>query len=99
MQTPSVGDDAVGSQQQPVEPPPTDHQQVSDVLGKAFGHTQRPANLSYSAPTVDGDGEVERHFEAAPGDGATYTGVSRNAPCPCGSGRKFKRCHGAPTAH
>ena len=21
--------------------------------------------------------------------------VSRNAPCPCGSGRKFKHCHGA----
>lgn len=22
--------------------------------------------------------------------------VSRNAPCPCGSGRKFKQCHGSP---
>ena len=22
--------------------------------------------------------------------------VSRNAPCPCGSGRRFKECHGAP---
>ena len=22
-------------------------------------------------------------------------GTSRNAPCPCGSGRKYKRCHGA----
>jgi preprotein translocase subunit SecA len=21
--------------------------------------------------------------------------VSRNAPCPCGSGRKFKHCHGS----
>jgi preprotein translocase subunit SecA len=21
--------------------------------------------------------------------------VSRNAPCPCGSGHKYKRCHGA----
>jgi preprotein translocase subunit SecA len=21
--------------------------------------------------------------------------VSRNSPCPCGSGKKFKRCHGA----
>ncbi|WP_432653706.1 SEC-C metal-binding domain-containing protein [Sphingosinicella terrae] len=21
--------------------------------------------------------------------------ASRNAPCPCGSGRKFKHCHGA----
>ncbi len=24
--------------------------------------------------------------------------VSRNAPCPCGSGRRFKACHGAPAA-
>ncbi|WP_068076415.1 preprotein translocase subunit SecA [Novosphingobium lentum] len=23
------------------------------------------------------------------------TGVSRNAPCPCGSGQKYKHCHGA----
>jgi preprotein translocase subunit SecA len=23
-----------------------------------------------------------------------YPGVSRNAPCPCGSGQKFKHCHG-----
>jgi preprotein translocase subunit SecA len=21
--------------------------------------------------------------------------VGRNAPCPCGSGKKYKRCHGA----
>ena len=26
------------------------------------------------------------------------SGPSRNAPCPCGSGKKYKRCHGAPTA-
>jgi hypothetical protein len=25
---------------------------------------------------------------------ATDSGVGRNAPCPCGSGTKFKRCHG-----
>lgn len=25
----------------------------------------------------------------------TTNEVSRNAPCPCGSGKKFKRCHGA----
>ena len=28
--------------------------------------------------------------------GVRKTGeVSRNAPCPCGSGKKYKRCHGA----
>src|SRR5438477_932163 len=25
------------------------------------------------------------------------TKVGRNEPCPCGSGKKFKKCHGAPT--
>jgi preprotein translocase subunit SecA len=33
----------------------------------------------------------------APGQ-AVGSGPSRNAPCPCGSGKKYKRCHGAPTA-
>ena len=35
-------------------------------------------------------------YTAADESGAKTTGeVSRNAPCPCGSGRKYKRCHGA----
>ncbi|TDB73735.1 preprotein translocase subunit SecA [Micromonospora sp. KC721] len=32
---------------------------------------------------------------ANPGE-AEGGGPSRNAPCPCGSGRKYKRCHGSP---
>ncbi len=28
-------------------------------------------------------------------DPKLLVGVSRNAPCPCGSGKKFKHCHGA----
>ena len=36
-------------------------------------------------------------YTAADEDGSTVKtgGVSKNAPCPCGSGRKYKRCHGA----
>ncbi|MEQ9634883.1 MAG: preprotein translocase subunit SecA [Devosia marina] len=30
-----------------------------------------------------------------PVDPKLLVGVSRNAPCPCGSGKKFKHCHGA----
>ncbi|NQW06824.1 MAG: preprotein translocase subunit SecA [SAR202 cluster bacterium] len=39
----------------------------------------------------------ELRYSAADEDGAVLAtgGTSRNAPCPCGSGRKFKRCHGA----
>jgi preprotein translocase subunit SecA len=29
-----------------------------------------------------------------PKDPSTWGKVSRNAPCPCGSGRKYKHCHG-----
>jgi preprotein translocase subunit SecA len=33
--------------------------------------------------------------EVDPKDPGTWGKVSRNAPCPCGSGKKFKHCHGA----
>jgi preprotein translocase subunit SecA len=36
-----------------------------------------------------------RDVEVNPNDPATWGKVQRNAPCPCGSGRKFKHCHGA----
>jgi preprotein translocase subunit SecA len=59
---------------------------------------QRPAALQYSAPTVDGDVRpvsVARPSRGEPfEDGRTFPGTSRNAPCPCGSGEKYKRCHG-----
>ncbi|MEM9988419.1 MAG: SEC-C metal-binding domain-containing protein, partial [Pseudomonadota bacterium] len=31
-----------------------------------------------------------------PNDPSTWHKVSRNAPCPCGSGKKYKHCHGDP---
>jgi preprotein translocase subunit SecA len=78
-------------------PEADDRAKVAGVLGKAFAQPNRPSNLQYSAPTVDGEGGVERSASQAAGtSGGTYDNVSRNAPCPCGSGRKFKRCHGAP---
>jgi preprotein translocase subunit SecA len=32
--------------------------------------------------------------EAAPAEASGFEGVGRNDPCPCGSGKKFKKCHG-----
>ncbi len=32
--------------------------------------------------------------ELDPGDPASWGKVPRNAPCPCGSGKKYKHCHG-----
>ena len=41
--------------------------------------------------------QSELRYSAADEDAAAVAtgGTSRNAPCPCGSGRKYKRCHGA----
>jgi preprotein translocase subunit SecA len=35
--------------------------------------------------------------EIDPNDPSTWGRVQRNAPCPCGSGQKYKQCHGALT--
>ena len=55
---------------------------------------QQPSRLSYSAPSVDGGAQIQRHTESAR-DGE-FGKVGRNAPCPCGSGKKYKLCHGDP---
>ena len=53
-----------------------------------------PRRLQYSAPSVDGGVHVQTSGETAARD--QFARVGRNDPCPCGSGRKFKRCHGDP---
>ena len=50
--------------------------------------------MAYSAPGEDGAAQNARPR----GRRTTYAGVGRNAPCPCGSGKKFKLCHGKPGA-
>ena len=53
--------------------------------------------MSYSAPGEDGTAQVSRTNGVAADD--KYAGVGRNAVCPCGSGKKFKMCHGRPGAN
>ncbi|OAM77845.1 preprotein translocase subunit SecA [Devosia elaeis] len=43
---------------------------------------------------AEGD-DVASRDGPPPVDPKLLQGVSRNAPCPCGSGKKFKHCHGA----
>ncbi|MGK5115252.1 SEC-C metal-binding domain-containing protein [Geodermatophilus sp. CPCC 205506] len=55
-------------------------------------------DLSYSAPSLDASAKESGPTKAA--KSATVTGTkepARNAPCPCGSGKKYKACHGAPS--
>jgi len=59
-------------------------------------------------PVFFPEGEEEEHVhgpgcdhdhageaDAAPAEQATSAKVGRNDPCPCGSGKKYKKCHGA----
>ncbi len=52
---------------------------------------ERIANVTYSAPTETG--EVETTTDPAT-VAAAVPRVGRNDPCPCGSGKKYKQCHG-----
>jgi preprotein translocase subunit SecA len=63
-------------------------------LARGLARPQRSGSLSYSAPAEDGSGRAEHSTGSA--SGADFANVGRNAPCPCGSGRKFKLCHGDP---
>jgi preprotein translocase subunit SecA len=60
------------------------------------GQTGSRASLSYSAPAEDGSVTTARKTASKAED--PYANVGRNAPCPCGSGKKFKMCHGRPGA-
>ncbi len=48
---------------------------------------QKPTQLVYTAPSESGETSSIV---------AREDGTPRSAPCPCGSGKKYKRCHGDP---
>jgi preprotein translocase subunit SecA len=50
----------------------------------------RPQRLVASGP-----GQPQESPDGSAGGRAVSGKVPRNAPCPCGSGRKYKKCHGA----
>ncbi len=53
---------------------------------------EQPKAQSLTTSSAKGDGTTHRQVKR---DGDK---IGRNAPCPCGSGKKYKRCHGAPGA-
>jgi preprotein translocase subunit SecA len=54
------------------------------------------ANVTYSAPTETGEVEttVDERTLSVQQKVAAGGRVGRNDPCPCGSGKKYKQCHG-----
>ncbi|MBX3658390.1 MAG: preprotein translocase subunit SecA [Ramlibacter sp.] len=75
--------------------------QSSEQIGQAADaledRAERIANVTYSAPTETGDVETRVDAATAREPGPFADGmprVGRNDPCPCGSGKKYKHCHG-----
>ena len=53
--------------------------------------------MTYSSPTETGEVETvvdAQTAKAAPAQAMPGVRVGRNDPCPCGSGKKYKQCHG-----
>ena len=67
--------------------PATGENEFDLAQGNAIG--AGPA-LGFAAAAVGADTASSRD----PNDPSTWGRVSRNEPCPCGSGKKFKHCHG-----
>jgi preprotein translocase subunit SecA len=74
--------------------------QSGEQLGQAAedmeARAENIANVTYTAPTETGEVQVLSGLDAqgqplAPG---LFDRVGRNDPCPCGSGKKYKACHG-----
>ena len=61
--------------------------------GGGGGRAPAPREAGEPAQATAGNGTVRRAaFDQR--NPETWNRVGRNAPCPCGSGRKYKRCHG-----
>ncbi len=64
------------------------------IRAKGLERSRRAQQLSYSAPGEDGEARVSAASTGTADD--EFASIGRNALCPCGSGKKYKRCHGAP---
>jgi len=66
-------------------------EQVQEAAHAIEEKAEHISHVTYSAPDETG----EQHVTTADGfDLNQFAGVGRNDPCPCGSGKKFKQCHG-----
>ncbi|MBY0335834.1 MAG: preprotein translocase subunit SecA [Acetobacteraceae bacterium] len=59
--------------------------------GSDMAMAEDSAPMSYGAAAA----APARTPEVDPNDPSTWDRTPRNAPCPCGSGKKYKHCHGA----
>ena len=65
------------------------------TAGEATAPITGPAPISHAEGKVPANKRPKNEELKTPwSDGRTFPGTSKNAQCPCGSGRKYKMCHG-----
>ena len=65
------------------------------AAGEATAPIAGPAPISHAEGKVPANKRPKNEELKTPwSDGRTFPGTSKNAQCPCGSGRKYKMCHG-----
>jgi preprotein translocase subunit SecA len=69
--------------------------ETRSIIARGLRGPERPAELEYTAPGEQG-GVEHTKVRTTSAERAAWGNVERNAPCPCGSGKKYKRCHGDP---
>jgi preprotein translocase subunit SecA len=66
-------------------------EQVSEAAQAIEERASQVSNVTYTHPNEDGSVSEEADVATAV---AQVPKVGRNEPCPCGSGKKYKHCHG-----
>ena len=67
-------------------------EQIEQAAHDIEERAEHISNVTYSAP--DESGEPQTVPADLAGMQQAFGPVGRNEPCPCGSGKKFKQCHG-----
>ena len=66
--------------------------QVEEAAQAIEARAESVSNLTYTAPDETGQAQVVHEGQQM--DSSGIAPVGRNEPCPCGSGKKYKHCHG-----
>jgi preprotein translocase subunit SecA len=69
-------------------------EEIERVADDMENRAEKIANVTYTAPTETGEAITMLDESTASSNAAGLPRVGRNDPCPCGSGKKYKQCHG-----
>jgi preprotein translocase subunit SecA len=69
-------------------------EEIERVADDMENRAENIANVTYTAPTETGEAITVVDASTATSAGGSVPRVGRNEPCPCGSGKKYKQCHG-----